>query len=90
MRFYDTMAKKYLINEEDANDLLNHLANHPYKDVYKFCDVLRSLQDAPDLSTHLKQYHDFIVSKGLYDEFVTFTRWTVDVEDDITHTADQS
>lgn len=70
------MAKKFLIDESEAQRILECFVEMPYKTVYQFCDILRNLDPAPDFSTQVQQYHDFIVQKGLWDEFMTFLRWT--------------
>lgn len=75
------MSKKYLIDETAAQLIFEHFVEMPYKQVYRFCDILRNLDPAPDFSTQLKQYHDFIVQKGLWDEFVDFQRWLPGMEE---------
>jgi hypothetical protein len=77
------MAKQYQISEEDANALLNHLALLPYKDVFQFCDILRNLQEVPDLHEQVQKYHDFIIKKDLWDDFLNYSRWIHGMEDDI-------
>lgn len=69
------MAKQYLISEDDATVILNHLANRPYGEVFEFCDVLRNLQEAPDLSQQLGKYHDYIIHKNLWDDFLNYAKW---------------
>lgn len=75
------MAKKFLISEEDATALLDHLASQPYRDVFPFCDVLRNLDEQHDFSDQLSKYHDFIVDRNLWDQFLKYTRWVHGMQD---------
>jgi len=68
------MSKLFLIEEEVGNALLEYLANQPYREVYALMAALQGLSEymKPDYQ-QIQQRNDYLVSKGLWDEFLKWS-----------------